>query len=78
VSDMTNDAMHKIARGIRALRGKPMPTKPVGPSGLPSPRFNADNVVDGAYNNEGTVSVPIQNGVTGTGDGAVIGASRLA
>jgi len=55
---------------LKQLRGKPVPNDP---SGLPKPPDNADTVVDGQYGEEGTTDPGILHGVTGTGNGPIIG-----
>ncbi len=60
-----------IVKSLQALRAKA--SAPVGPSGLPQRRDNAD-VYDGHYDGENLTELGFNhNGVVGTGSGPVIG-----
>jgi hypothetical protein len=64
----------KIAQELsRMVRPRFTPVK-----GLPQPRSNDDGEDDGTYRHEGLSEPPIQNMVTGSGGGPVIGAVGYA
>jgi hypothetical protein len=68
---MTQPQQKNVVSLLKQLRGKPVPNHPTG---LPSPRSNDNDVTtDGVYRDEGLTDPGIIGGVTGTGNGPIIG-----
>lgn len=60
----------KLAKFLRSVRGKTLPNNP---KGLPSRQSNEDYTADGQYRDDGLSDPGILHGVTGTGNGPIIG-----
>ena len=67
---MKTDIQNRVVSMLKQQRGKPIPNSP---SGLPKPPDNADTSVDGQYGEEGATDPGVLHGVTGTGNGPIIG-----
>jgi len=67
---ITKAAIIQLVDELRQLRERPVPN---APKGLPAAAVNADNTSEGKYWDEWLTDPGILHGVTGTGNGPIIG-----
>jgi hypothetical protein len=67
---MTKSQHTNVVSLLKQLRGKPVPNHPAG---IPTPRLNSDDTIDGTFRDEGLTDPGIVGGVTGNGNGPIIG-----
>ena len=74
---ITKEALIKLVDDLNRIRRVPgqrlEKSAPIGPAGLPSAATNQDGTVEGKYWDDNLTDPGILHGVTGTGNGPIIG-----